>query len=433
MTDIYEKINVDPPEEKTIELPQNTNNLTKIKGIGSGTAEKLNVRKIYTYRQLAEITPEKLSEAPGVGIATARKFIEEAKKLLEGIQEDNIVKLPELSKEEPVIVQKIHEDAASEEFKTYETAETEVEEDFERKVGIQLRNVTPYKQLLARSEDQIETAILELEETETETEVDNIETYEVADVIVEEELPQEKFQREEKPFETIQKQWFSDKFNRSRLTASYPTVLERSSKKSKEEIEEYQEEIPGQFENNATVEPFESEVSIPEEKIPREETIVTPIYTELPEVSKIAGVPEVIEVAEVPARSRVSNQREELTNDIATSLKNLGYYSIPSAIKALKPFFQDVDYLGCKLVSVNDNSKLIILVPIKFCDIEGRILIYEEKIDYKPSSKAQESNSILKLRNYAIDLLKAKNAVFEDVVNGDKSRRMARYVRVRRL
>jgi hypothetical protein len=93
----------------------------------------------------------------------------------------------------------------SEELKTYEINESEVKEDFERKVGIQLRNVAPYKQLLARSDDKIENAILELEEieTETETEVDNIETFEVADVIVEEELPQEKFQREEKPFETV--------------------------------------------------------------------------------------------------------------------------------------------------------------------------------------------------------------------------------------
>jgi len=74
MTNVYEKINVELPEEKTIELPQNTDNLTKIEGIGSGTAEKLNARRIYTYRQLAELTPEKLSEVPGVGIATSKKI-----------------------------------------------------------------------------------------------------------------------------------------------------------------------------------------------------------------------------------------------------------------------------------------------------------------------------------------------------------------------
>lgn len=57
MTDVYEKLKVKLPEEKTIKLPKIIDDLTKIKGIGSGTAEKLNVRKIYTYRQLAEMTP----------------------------------------------------------------------------------------------------------------------------------------------------------------------------------------------------------------------------------------------------------------------------------------------------------------------------------------------------------------------------------------
>lgn len=368
MTDVYEKINVELPEEQTIELPQNTDDLTKIKGIGSGTAEKLNAKKIYTYRQLAELTPEKLSEAPGVGIATARKFIEGAKNLLGEFQEQNSV----------------------------------------------------------NKQNQVIEKTTEILKKEKETEVDDIKTFEVADVIVEEELPQEKSQREEKPIETIQKQWFNDKFNYSRLTASYPPILERSSKESKEEIEEYQEEIPEQFENNATVKPFESEVPLPEEEIPREEYIVSPIYTELPEVTKIAEVPE------VPTRSRVPNHREKLTNDIAASLKNLGYYAIPNAIEALTPFFQNIDYIGFKLVRVNNNSMLIFLVPIKLCDLEGMILVDEEKIGFKTYSKAQESDSIHKVRRYANELLRTRDVMFEDVVNGDRFRNFfKKYLQVR--
>ena len=426
MTNVYQEspeIIVEAPEERASKLPQTTDDLTKIKGIGSGTAEKLNVRKIYTYRQLADITPEKLSEAPGVGIATARKFIEEAKKLLEGIQEDIIIKLPEPSKKETVIVQKIHEDAVSEELKpeTYEIVEIEVEEDFEHKEVIQQRSITPYQQLLARSDDKIENSALELEGigTETETEDDNIEPFEVAEAIVEEELPQEKFQREEKPIETVQKKWFSEKFNYSRLSATHPPHppnIENSSKEPKveiEEIEEYQEEIPEQFENSATVEPFENEVPLPEEEVPREEYVVTPTYTEFPEVTKIP------EISEVSTSSRTLNRREDLTSEIADSLKILGYYAIPNGIETLRPFFQSIDYIGLKLVSVNNNSKLIVLVPIKLCDLEGKILIDEEKIDFKTYSKAQESELIHTARHYIDDLLKAKDAMFEDIVNGD--------------
>ena len=479
MTDVCERINVELSEKKAILFPQNTDDLTKIKGIGSGTAEKLNVRKIYTYRQLAEITPEKLSEAPGVGIGTARKFIEEAKNLLEGIPEDDSFKLPELSKEEPVIVQETKEDVIVQEvleLETYEIAEAVVEEDLELNEPIKQRNVTPYKQLLTRSDDKIENAIIESEEIETETGVDNIETFEVAEVIVEEELTQEELQREEKPIETNQKQWFSDKFNYSRLTASHPPILERSSRESKvemeeieaqtkveeieeEEIEEYQEEVPKfpevlevpeRLENNAIVEPFESEVSFQEELIPREEKVVIPISTELPEVTKILEVeipkivevqkvlevpeiPEVtLEIPEVPTKSRTLNPREELTNEITESLKNLGYYSIPSGIEALSPFFQNIDYIGLKLVSVKNNSKLIFLTPIKICDLEGTILIHEGKIDYKTYSKAQEFNLASTARHYADELLRTKDKMFEDVVNGDGFRSFVeKYLQIR--
>ena len=429
MTDVYEKINVGLSEEKTNNLPQIADDLTKIKGIGSGTAEKLNVRKIYTYRQLAEIVPEKLSEAPGVGIATARKFIEEAKKLLEGIQEDNIVKLPELSKEEPVIVQKTKEEAIVPEeleLETCEIVEAEYKEDIELSEPIQQqKSFTPYEKLLARSDDKTEKPFLELEEIE-------------------------KLQIEGKPSETVQKSWFSEKFNRSRLTASYPAVLERASKDSKveiqekktetkieieveeeeEEIEKYREEVLERSENKATAEPFEGGVSFPEEAIPREENFNIPIPTELPEipevtkiseveVPKIAEVQKVPEIPEIRTRSRAPNRHEQLTNEIAESLKNLGYYAIPRQIEALTPFFQNVDYIGLKLVSVKNNSKLIVLVPIKLCDLGGTILIHEEKIDYKTYSKAQESDLVPTARQYAARLLKTKDAMFEDVVNGE--------------
>ena len=451
MTDVYEKLKVDRSEEKPIPTPQTVDDLTKIKGIGSGTAEKLNVRKIYTYRQLAEMAPEKLSEAPGIGVATARKFIEEAKNLLIEFQEQN---------------------SEVNNIETFNVVKTVVEEDIEPNETIQQRSATPYEQLLARSENKIEKAIIEPEEIETKTEVDTIETFEVAEVIVEE--------IEEEPIETNQKPWFSDKFNRSRLTASYPTVSKRSSHESKveieeieeseeiekieeikryeEEIEKYQEtipevpeiiETPKKLEINGTVEPFESEETFPEETVFREENFNTELledpnvsevevptfaefiankvpeisevieFQKVPEIIEIAEVPEVREIVEVPARPRVPNHREELATEVAESLKELGYYAIPSGIEALIPFFQNVDYIGLKLVPVKNNSKLILLVPIKLSDLEGTMLIHENKIDYKAYSKAQDSNLTHTVRQHANALLKAKEAMFEDVVNGE--------------
>jgi len=76
--------------------------------------------------------------------------------------------------------------------------------------------------------------------------------------------------------------------------------------------------------------------------------------------------------------------------------------------------------------------KLIFLVPIKLCDLEGTILVDEEKIGYKIYSNGQESDSMLTANHYTDDLLRTKDAIFEDVVNGNKFRNFfQKYLQVR--
>lgn len=425
MTDVYESINVDLSGEKSIGLPQVIDDLTKIKGIGSGSAEKLNARKIFTYRQLAEITPEKLSEAPGIGIATARKFIEEAKNLLSKSQEIEIDSNETFEVAEVIVEEELPQEELQIEEKPSRTIEkqwfgdkfnrsrltasyppiskrpseeTEVDENFEPKEDTLQRNNTPYKQLLARSEDKVENAFSEIEDIGIEpiSESESKSEFEVE--MVEE-------------------------------------VEETEGEEEVEEVEnDHQEKVPVRFENDLIEEPFESEASVPIKENRREEYIIPPTYTEFPEVSVVSEVPEVPEVLEVPeetyipeipevpTRLRAPSRREDLTSEIDVLLKDVGYYSIPSSIKGLRQFFQNVDYIGLKHLRVNDNSKLLILVPIKFCELEGNILIDEKKIDLKTYSKASESDLARRARLYVNDLLEVKDAMFEDVVNGDKFR-----------
>jgi len=368
MTNVYHKspeIVVEVLEEQVDELPQTTDDLTEIKGIGPSTVEKLNARKIYTYRQLAELTPEKLSEAPGIGIATARKFIEEAKNLLGEFQEQNSV----------------------------------------------------------NKQDHIIEKNTEILTREKETEVDDIKTFKVAEVIVEEELQQEQLQREEKPMETIQEPWFSDKSNYSRLTASHPPILKRSSKESIvkiEKIEEIEEPPQEQIDNIFNEESFVVEKPKSLEEDFREETSFVPKKSEI------------IEVENVPEILKIRDEREETKIKIEKSLKNSGYYEIPSALEGLIPFFQNIDSIWSKFVSVNNNLKLIFLVPIKLCDLDGTILVDEEKIGYKAYSKAQRSDSVLTVNHYTNNLLRIQDAIFEDIVKGDKFRNFfQKYLQVR--
>ncbi len=84
MTDVYrthENIIIEPSRD----------DLTKIKGIGITTAEKLYNAKIVTVKQIAEMTPEKISETPGIGLATATKFIAKLPDILRNVLKANLL------------------------------------------------------------------------------------------------------------------------------------------------------------------------------------------------------------------------------------------------------------------------------------------------------------------------------------------------------
>ena len=113
MTDVYhENIDSEPFRD----------DLTKIKGIGATTAEKLYNAKILTVQQISEMSPEKLSETPGIGLATASKFIAAAKNHLEGSQKEDIV--TEINK----IHDTVKDESVSTSIERYEVEQAIVEE-----------------------------------------------------------------------------------------------------------------------------------------------------------------------------------------------------------------------------------------------------------------------------------------------------------------
>ena len=158
MTDVYEKIVSKPSRD----------DLTEIKGIGTTTSEKLYNANIVTVKQIAEMTPSKLSETPGIGLATATKFIAAAKTLLSNSQTAEIV----------------------------------------------INSQQDFPSVKDESSSEI------------------IEKYEVAEIIVEEsEYVSKKSQKEvseDHEHSKFNPKWFPDKFNYSRLTASYPPISERA-------------------------------------------------------------------------------------------------------------------------------------------------------------------------------------------------------------
>ncbi len=337
MTNIFEnsqKWIIENAKDKSYISPKTADILTEIEGIGLDIALKLNMVNIYTYKQLADVSPDVLSEIPGINITTAYKFITEAKNLLG---------------------------------------------------------------------------------EEKETEVDNIKTFDVAEVIVEEEFPQEEFQKKEEPIETTQEPWFDNKFNYSRLTASHPFNSECSSKEPELKFEEIQEQLEPPQEQSDNI--FNEESFMVE----------GPVLEELEEDSReeISFVPDItgiLEAEKIRKMSTIRDEREKIKIKIEKSLENSGYYSIPKTISALNPFIENIDYIGCKLVRVSKWVNHIFIIPIKICNLEGTVLVDETELTFNTRSNVNKTESMSRLRNDCKNLLNTRDLIFDDIVNNRKFR-----------
>ncbi|NVM16988.1 MAG: helix-hairpin-helix domain-containing protein [Candidatus Lokiarchaeota archaeon] len=356
MTNVFEnsqKLVVKNVKDKSVFSPQVSEDLTRLKGIGPGTAQKLYSANIYTFKQLADISLDKLSEILGIKIMTAHKFIMGAK--------NHLYKFPD-------------------------------QNSFIR-------------------QNQLTEKTTEMVKNEKETEVSNSETLEVAEVIVEEELPQEEYDGEEETIETTQKRWFDDKFNYSRLTASYPPISERFPKESNikvEEIQEQPEEPQEQIDIKFNEESFVDEK--PEEEDSREDTTF------------VSDISEILEAEKIRKMSNIRDEREKIKIEIEESLQKLQYYIIPNTISKLNPFIEKIDYIGCKLVHVSKWVNHIFLIPIEICYLEGAVLVDEVKFDYNSRLDTNKTEVMSRLRLYHKNLVYTRDLMFDDIVNGSKFR-----------
>ncbi len=320
-------------EQKISELSRD--NLTEIKGIGSTTAEKLYNAKIVSVRQIAEMTPEKLSETPGIGLVTATKFITAAKNHLESSQKEDFVS-------ESTQIQR----------------ETKVE-------------FTPIP----------------------------IKQYEVEQVIVDEaqETSEEPKTEGEEEFDQSQTdpKWLSDKYNYSRLTASYTPISKRVNNSSntveEEEEESSQEIIP--------------EIQIEREQLEQKNTIEEENFDSTP------AEPTNINFEYPRDRTFESIVHQQ----IADSFKDAGCYEIPSSLESLKQFTTGLDYLGCKLVKASDDLRILFLFPVKRFDHEGTVLVDESKIELKSHSSKTDLGAYCDIEQIAKSLLQVRDSMYKDI------------------
>ena len=74
---------VAPPQPVVAVKPEKPNDLTRIRGVGAGIQYRLNRGGVWTFAQLARITPEEIHEFTGVSVEAVirRRLIEQAEEL----------------------------------------------------------------------------------------------------------------------------------------------------------------------------------------------------------------------------------------------------------------------------------------------------------------------------------------------------------------
>ena len=142
--------------------------LTEIKGIGATTAEKLYNAKIASILQIAKMTPELLSETPGIGLATAIKFITAARNHLGSSQKEVVISESiELQEETKV-------ESTPTPIEQYEVEEVIVEEkelEIEEKTNINSKTEESVTDVDFDVQTEIESVIKDEEDTEEDEEL----------------------------------------------------------------------------------------------------------------------------------------------------------------------------------------------------------------------------------------------------------------------
>jgi len=360
MTDVYEKIVSKPSRD----------DLTEIKGIGTTTSEKLYNANIVTVKQIAEMTPSKLSETPGIGLATATKFIAAAKTLLSNSQTAEIV----------------------------------------------INSQQDFPSVKDESSSEI------------------IEKYEVAEIIVEEseEVSEESQKKvsEDHEHSKLNPKWFPDKFNYSRLTASYPPISERAKNiietveeadhivvetKTKQIADDIEFATQPEIKQVNEYEEDTTQDTIPELQIRRDQAeLKNSIDREEADYTPVE--PKKIDFE----YSRDSTFESIIHQQISNVFKDAGCYEIPSTFESLKQYTASLDYLGCKSVKVSEDLKILLLFPVKRFDQEGTVLVDKVKLELKSHSKKNDIGAYIDIEQISQNLLQVRDSIYENITNHQK-------------
>jgi predicted flap endonuclease-1-like 5' DNA nuclease len=389
-----------PEQEETI-----IDDLSLIKGVGSTTELKLKEAGIMSIHQLATMTPEGLAQVNGFGRGSSAHIISAAKEYLEQQNEPYKSIKTKTHLVTPMFDPKYKINRSSRTIppQSIKTKTHPVTPMFDPKYKINRssRTIPPPEKIdniISDDGEPPEEDVLDVEESE--------ELNKQPDDIVEAELVvQSRIWENEEIEEAEHSVEFLKDSDEDNLNSS-TTQLEHQTKN-----ERYVTSFPVQKENNTSKNKvingfLDDTLEIPQNK-----------------ASEIQYEQVMHEIKNDFSDERLNKNHTTIilqkTQDI---LQALHYFIIPKALSIFKNLERTVDCTAVKVIPGANDTELILITPIKICDLKGTLLISDNGFDYhsEDNPTLQEKSKAMLVRSVMKDFIAVQSMVFDSMVNDTK-------------
>jgi len=128
----------------------------------------------------------------------------------------------------------------------------------------------------------------------------------------------------------------------------------------------------------------------------------------------------------VTESDKFQNERLTLKNQIMLEsrlrekLKELNFYTISKKDSLISKFYDKIDIIAIKSITIQKLLDLIIILPIKICNLNGSLIVSERGVDYKSSKSKLKMNNVTKehlLGPNLNDLNEVREDIFNDLIN----------------
>ena len=366
--EILENIASTPEQEQAV-----IDDLSIIKGVGSTKELKLKESGILSIEQLATMAPEALAQIDGFGLGPSERIISAAKEYFEQQSKTHKSIKNKTSSKTPMFDPKYKIDRSSRTIMPLKKAQNISSGDVEHQ-GEGLLAVDRLQEVDEQTDDFVESKSVD---TRKARESEGIE----------ENSPPADFLKssDEKNLDIITNQLETQTENKNYLN---PSQIQQENKISKNEV------ISGFLDDG---------LEVPQDTTPeiQYEQIMQDIKNDFTD--------------ERLNKNTVTTMLKK-AQDI---LKTLDYTIIPKASPVFRELDRNVDCIAVKVVQGNSDTELILIIPIKICDLKGTLLISDNGFDYhsEDNPKHQEKAKALLVRSVMKDFVAVQDKIFDSVIN----------------